>query len=99
MTRKVLKDFTFSDGTFVPAGNYISIASDALHHDEIHYPNPKEFRGFRFAEMREDEGEGFKYQAASLGLDRVTFGVGRHAWYVIPSVPIPSVTGVSFLFD
>ena len=33
--RKVLKDFTFSDGTFVPAGSRISVPSFALHHDDV----------------------------------------------------------------
>ena len=35
MTRKVVEDFTFSNGTHVPSGTFLSIASDAIHHDEV----------------------------------------------------------------
>ena len=35
MQRKVLKDFTFSDGTVVPRGNHIGVANFALHRDEV----------------------------------------------------------------
>ncbi|KAG6863046.1 hypothetical protein C0993_000423 [Termitomyces sp. T159_Od127] len=35
MTRKVLKDFTFSDGTMVPKGNAIAVASYSMHHDKV----------------------------------------------------------------
>lgn len=35
MGRKVLKDFTFSNGTVVPAGNVVAVASYATHHDEV----------------------------------------------------------------
>ncbi|KAG6894484.1 hypothetical protein C0993_011403, partial [Termitomyces sp. T159_Od127] len=34
MTRKVLKDFTFSDGTMVPKGNTIAVANYSMHHDK-----------------------------------------------------------------
>lgn len=85
MTRKVLKDFTFSDGTTIPAGNFVAVASLSTHLDKINYESPDQFRGFRFADLREDEGESFKHSAVSLGLDWVTFGIGRHAWYVIVS--------------
>lgn len=30
--------------------------------------------------MRDTEGDGFKYQAVSLGLDFIAFGNGKHAW-------------------
>ncbi|KAJ7575400.1 cytochrome P450 [Mycena floridula] len=33
--RKVLKDFTFSDGTTIPAGNMVYTASAAVHMDEV----------------------------------------------------------------
>ena len=35
VTRKVVEDFTFSNGTHVPSGTFLSIASDAIHHDEV----------------------------------------------------------------
>ena len=35
MTRKVLKDFTFSNGTVIPAGCILNIASFPMHHDGV----------------------------------------------------------------
>ncbi|KAF8897198.1 cytochrome P450 [Infundibulicybe gibba] len=79
MGRKVLRDFTFSNGTFVPAGNFITVASFATHHDEINYESPQEFDGFRFSKMREADGESIRHQMVSLSSKNVMFGSGRHA--------------------
>ncbi|KAF8955284.1 cytochrome P450 [Flammula alnicola] len=79
MNRKVLKDFTFSNGVTVPAGTHVAVATYSTHVDETTYTNPDKFEGFRFAEMREAEGEGTKHQMVSLSHDYVTFGTGRHA--------------------
>jgi cytochrome P450 len=42
MRRKAMKDFTFSDGTTIPAGNILTIATSCLHTDPVnifrHYP-------------------------------------------------------------
>lgn len=46
--RKVLKDFTFSDGTHVPAGNVICVPQQAIMRDAQHYDRPDEFMPFRF---------------------------------------------------
>ncbi|KAF8906747.1 cytochrome P450 [Gymnopilus junonius] len=85
MNRKAMKDFTFSNGITIPAGTHIAVATYAAHMDEvipssqtIYMKNPKEFQGFRFAEMRQAEGED-KHQLVSLSLDFLTFGTGRHA--------------------
>ena len=47
MNRMVLKDFTFSDGTTIPAGTMVTAASYATHHDEVcirsFYITPKQF--------------------------------------------------------
>ncbi|PPQ82607.1 hypothetical protein CVT25_007121 [Psilocybe cyanescens] len=77
--RKALKDFTFSNGVTVPAGTYLAVASLSTHLDENNYDNAHEFKGFRFADVREEEGEGTKHQMVSLSPDFLTFGTGRHA--------------------
>ncbi|KAK7051554.1 hypothetical protein VNI00_004533 [Paramarasmius palmivorus] len=77
--RRVLKDFTFSDGTTIPAGSTISIPNWAVHHDEKYYEDPHIFKPFRFAEMREDNGEGMKHQMVTPTMEYFLFGVGRHA--------------------
>ncbi|KAK7460911.1 hypothetical protein VKT23_008839 [Stygiomarasmius scandens] len=79
MNRKALKNFTFSDGTQVPAGTIISTAAYSLHHDEGYYKNPMEMEPFRFSNMRENEGESIKHQMVTPSTDFVLFGAGRHA--------------------
>ena len=45
MIRKVMKDFTFSDGTTIPAGNFLSVAMSCINTNSVkmrfhfHYPN------------------------------------------------------------
>ncbi|KAJ7574537.1 cytochrome P450 [Mycena floridula] len=79
MERKVLRDFTFSDGTHIPAGNNISVAGSPMHFDEDIYPNAVDFDGLRFARMREQEGEALKHQTVSTSSTYVMFGHGKHA--------------------
>jgi cytochrome P450 len=79
MNRKVMKDFTFSNGITLPAGTELAIASYSTHMDEQNYDDPSKFQGFRFAEMRDEDGEGIKHQVVSLTPDFLTFGAGRHA--------------------
>lgn len=61
MDRKVLKDFTFSDGTFIPKGSYLNVPT-ALHRDDENYSNPSIFDGFRFVDMDVSEGDRRKSQ-------------------------------------
>jgi cytochrome P450 len=80
MTRKFKRPFTFSDGTFLPAGTFVSVAGSGIHHDESTYAHPNEFFGFRFARMREKDREGAKYQFVNIGLNYISFVYGRNAW-------------------
>ncbi|KNZ75719.1 Ent-kaurene oxidase [Termitomyces sp. J132] len=80
MWRKVLEDFTFSNGTFVPKGNLIAVANFAMHHDEENYSDAFSFDGFRFSKMREKELEGYsKHQMVTLSDEYIVFGYGKHA--------------------
>ncbi|KAF9475570.1 cytochrome P450 [Pholiota conissans] len=79
MSRKALKDFTFSNGVTVPAGTHMAVATNATHVDGNLYSDPDRFDGFRFANKREEEGESLKHQMVSLSHEYVTFGTGRHA--------------------
>jgi cytochrome P450 len=82
MNRKALKPFTFSDGTHIPVGVTVSVASRSLHLDEDLYPNAKEFNAFRFSDKADEEGEGesMRHQIVNTGTNFVPFGHGRHAW-------------------
>jgi len=79
VTRRAMKDFTFSNGVTVPEGHFVSAAPYATHYDSRFYPNPEEFQAFRFSDMREKEGEGLKHQAVMITEEWINFGGGRHA--------------------
>ncbi|KJA16226.1 hypothetical protein HYPSUDRAFT_47536 [Hypholoma sublateritium FD-334 SS-4] len=79
VSRKALKDFTFSNGITVPAGTFVAFATHSTHHDDHVYPDADTFDGFRFSEKREGDGEGIKHQMVALSHDYITFGTGRHA--------------------
>jgi len=79
MQRKTLKDFTFSDGTTIPAGNTVCIPLICLHQDEENYTDPSKFDGFRFEKMGDREGECVKHQLDTIDADYFLFGQGRHA--------------------
>ncbi|KAK1225932.1 hypothetical protein PQX77_011131 [Marasmius sp. AFHP31] len=79
-TRRIaIRDFVFSNGTFIPAGTMIGISPSALHFDEDQYSNPFEFDGFRSYKQREEEGESIKHQMVTPQANYVAFGVGKHA--------------------
>lgn len=52
--RKVLKDFKFSDGSYVPAGNVICVPQQAVMRDPKYYDRPDEFLPFRFVREHGD---------------------------------------------
>ncbi|PBK82181.1 cytochrome P450 [Armillaria gallica] len=79
MRRAARKDFVFSDGTVVPAGSQIAVASLCTHLDEENYEKPSEFRPWRFSGRRKQEGESIRHQMATPSLDFVFFGHGRSA--------------------
>ncbi|ESK85449.1 cytochrome p450 [Moniliophthora roreri MCA 2997] len=79
LNRMALKDFTFSDGTTIPKGTLVGAASWAIHHDEKYYTDPHSFVPFRFADMREDDGESIKHQMIAPTTEYMFFGTGRHA--------------------
>ncbi|KIL65013.1 hypothetical protein M378DRAFT_77528, partial [Amanita muscaria Koide BX008] len=78
MRRKVMKDFTFSNGVTIPAGNTVA-ASAITNVDPEYYADATTFDGFRFEKMRNGEGMENKHQVISLDLNCILFGHGRHA--------------------
>ena len=91
MERKALKDFTFSDGTFIPKGTHVAAAAHSVHLDEKNYEDPLSFKPFRFAEAREGVNDA-KYavdnQLSTTSLQYLPFGHGKHAWSV-PRIFVP----------
>lgn len=80
MFRIAMKDFTFADGTFVPKGTMISATATSIHRDAEYYEDPDVFNPWRFADIRDGDGEGVKHQLVATGSDYIPFGHGRHAW-------------------
>lgn len=80
MTRKAVQDFTFSDGTKIPKGAFVSAAVGPRHKDGEIYEDPDVFNPWRFADLRDDEGEGAKHQMVNTSTEYIPFGLGRHAW-------------------
>ncbi|TFK38941.1 cytochrome P450 [Crucibulum laeve] len=84
MMRKVInhKGFTFSNGTHLPYGSFISTPLNALHHDEAYYTEPQSFDGFRsfkIAEAMDNEEDRVKFLFTSPSLQYLPFGLGRQA--------------------
>ena len=77
MARIVRQPFTFSDGTSLPPGTLLGIASNAIHMDELNYPNPLTFMPFRY--IRDEEEIGRKVDMTATHSDYLAFGYGRHA--------------------
>ncbi|KDR84437.1 hypothetical protein GALMADRAFT_133736 [Galerina marginata CBS 339.88] len=75
LSRRVMKDFTFSDGTLLPAGTHLCVNSWGNHRDDEYYPSADSFDGFRFArEYGIDQP-----LMATPTLDYNAFGHGRPA--------------------
>ena len=81
LLRKTLKDFTFSDSTFVPKGTVIVTPMRSIHHDKTFYENAHAFEPFRFADLHEEDGADVRYQFTSTTTEYLPFGHGRYAWY------------------
>jgi cytochrome P450 len=82
VNRLALRPFTFSNGVTIPTGTLISMPGSAIHRDKAIYHDPDTFDGFRFAKLRESEGETTtsKYQTVSASSEHLAFGLGRHSW-------------------
>jgi len=79
MARKTMKDVTFADGTIIPKGAFVTMATQPMHLDNEFYVNAEMFDPFRFSNMRAKDG-GVKHQFAVTSPEYLVFGHGRHAW-------------------
>ncbi|KIJ46006.1 hypothetical protein M422DRAFT_59646 [Sphaerobolus stellatus SS14] len=77
MNRKATRTIVFNDGTRVPKGALICAPLLARHLDSNVYPAAKEFNGYRFSDLPEEER--CRHQCVSTSVDFLTFGHGRHA--------------------
>jgi len=79
VARKVMKDFSFSDGRVIPKGTIIAVATKATHFDNDNYENADTFDPFRFANMREQEGGGANRHMIATNPEYMAFGHGKNA--------------------
>ena len=76
-----MKDYIFSDGTFIPKGTLIGVANRSLQYEKKFYENPNVFQPFRFAEMYKEHNDESRVQLVSTSIEYLDFGYGKHAWY------------------
>nr|BAK09398.1 cytochrome P450 [Postia placenta] len=79
LTRKALADYTFADGTFIPAGTTVSAPLRATHYDDGIWARAAVFDPWRFSTLREAEGESAKHHMVSTSTEYLAFGHGQHA--------------------
>jgi len=88
LPRKALVPFQLADGTIVPPGTILTVASSAIHRDSTHYDRAEEFDGLRFARRREKAAASgqngsavehdAQYRLTSAGPGFLAFGGGKH---------------------
>jgi cytochrome P450 len=79
MTRAVVKDFTFSDGTKVPKGSYVLIPMHAMYQDDSIFPQSSKFDAFRWSRLRDQPGNENRYQFVTTSPTHINFGHGKDA--------------------
>jgi cytochrome P450 len=81
-----MQDFYFSNGVRVPAGEMVQSMMTGMHQDADLYPEPLEFKPWRFYELARAEHPGTgvritnKYDMVTPSNTYLTWGLGRHAW-------------------
>lgn len=82
LARVAIRPFTFSNGVTIPAGTMVAAPSSTIHVDEEIHSDPEKFDGFRFCELRDNDGNvaRMKSSAVSTSPNHLAFGLGRHVW-------------------
>jgi cytochrome P450 len=74
----LLQDFTFYDGTTLPAGTCIAICTHSAHFSDANYTDPLTFDPLRFVKLKAVNPEK-QYGIISTSGEFLPFGLGRHA--------------------
>lgn len=78
MMRLAVEDVKLSDGTLIPKNTGLGVSSHRMW-DPAVYPNPDQWKGTRFYEMRDEPGKQNSSQLVSTSPDYLAFGHGQHA--------------------
>lgn len=80
MNRKMMEDFTLSDGTVLPRNSYISVPSGPMSVSPLYHKKAEVFDGFRYHRMRQDPGGNPNTgQFSTTAHSGLQFGHGRFA--------------------
>ncbi|KAH9950883.1 cytochrome P450 [Amylocystis lapponica] len=74
ISRKVMKPFTFSDGTRIPVGAFIGVPVACTHEDDEYYTNARTFDGSRF--YNSEKGQ---RSMVTTDAQHLAFGHGQHS--------------------
>ncbi|KAI9882064.1 MAG: hypothetical protein M1823_006198 [Watsoniomyces obsoletus] len=77
--RVLLQDVVLSDGTHLPKGTHLSMASRAIQNDEQSTPEPEKFDGLRYYRLRLDPDQSHRHQFATTEDTILHFGHGTYA--------------------
>ncbi|KAG2153600.1 cytochrome P450 [Suillus bovinus] len=69
--RQAMRDFSLSDGTFLPKDCFIAVSLPPFHRDSTAYEAPDEFRPFRFSDNPE-------HSMSTISPHWLFFGYGKH---------------------
>ncbi|GJE88287.1 cytochrome P450 [Phanerochaete sordida] len=79
LQRKAMKDFTFSDGTFIPKGSHVATSPAATHLHIAYYADPLTFDPWRFVGADDAAASEGTSRFATTSPEYLLFGYGRHA--------------------
>ncbi|EXF82139.1 P450 monooxygenase [Colletotrichum fioriniae PJ7] len=79
MNRRVEEAMTLSDGTYLPKGTLITVATHNTRDPALWGPEPEKFDGHIFLRMREEPGQENRWQFVSTSPEFLAFGHGTHA--------------------
>lgn len=80
MNRFAAKDFTFADGSHVPAGTLVAVPQHALMRDEQIYEHPDRFNGHRFYTAESEVDSAVCTKHTDVKWDFPYWGAPSHAW-------------------
>ncbi|KAJ5518093.1 Cytochrome P450 [Penicillium expansum] len=76
--RMAVNSVTLSDGTIIPKGTRTMVGINQMHDGGL-FPEPNEYKGNRFLNMRQKPGQEHRWQFVSTSPEHLVFGHGKHA--------------------
>ncbi|KAE8420539.1 cytochrome P450 [Aspergillus pseudocaelatus] len=78
LARRATKDFTFSNGLRIPEGTFVFTPNAPVLFDEKHYPDARQFDGYRFYRLGRVTGRPHDHKFIAANPKYLQFGDGRH---------------------